>query len=144
MAISSTTSTKFDPENVYVQSRYWTIGSCPHLFFEATSGEGFSYEGKLFADSSKATQEHTFIVPATVCALLIAELEEETTYLQLIQVNGESVAIDSVLYQGETFRLNVQPGDLVRVRGFYKKTGSGQKPDPLRRNKLIYRFLSRV
>lgn len=132
----------FNVESVYVQSRHWMIGSCPHLFFESGSPTSLSYQCELFAKQAGLLQEHLVRVPIGVTGLYVAELEDETTHIELIEVNGNRVLEKANLTQGETIHVEVRAGDTCRLLGRYD-TFTARIPRPWRRNEIIADFARR-
>lgn len=131
---------ELDLANVYTLSRYWACGSCPHLFFERHGVPRLQYVGELFARKLPDSQEHCFRVPVGVEALLIAEIEDETTYIEQLVVNSATLHQNARLTKGQCLRIAVSRGDFCRIRGRYESTAS-QRPDAWRRNEIISQYM---
>jgi hypothetical protein len=67
---------EFDLSNLFTITRFWEVGSCPHLFAFEDSHRPLRYLGELFAHSPGIAQVEHFIVPGKISYLLIAELEK--------------------------------------------------------------------
>jgi len=130
---------ELDLENVYTLSRYWVCGSCPHLFFEGSSPRAVAYGGELFARMPRVSQEHLVVVPDGVTALTVAELEDETTVLERVDVNGVRVRWNVTLTKGSVLRIKVRAGDNCRLRGHYDAPVS-LPSNPWRRNEIVDAF----
>lgn len=81
---------EFNLSNLYTISRFWEMGSCPHLFAIQNGRATLKYLRELFARvPGKVETEHITVSTGTT-ALLIAELESEQTTIDSIRVNGKS------------------------------------------------------
>jgi hypothetical protein len=127
-----------DLGNVYTLSRHWECGSCPHLFLE-TSARELSYGSELFSRAPGALQHHILEVPASVGGLLLAELEDETTVVERIEVNGLCMHKHVTLIMGDMLRIKVSHGDRCAFTGYYQ-SASDRPTEPWRRNELIEAF----
>lgn len=132
---------ELDLSNLYVIDRYWEAGSCPHLFWVGSEGNK-TYAGELFARAASVMQEETHLVPDGVCALLIAELEAEMTWIVFVKINERSVLNRRTLTRGQSLLITVEPRDRVFLRGWYEpESGTKLDPSPLFRDQTIRKFL---
>lgn len=136
---------ELDLSNLYVIDRFWEMGSCPHLFLRAADSGELKYKGELLARSAGIEGEEVLIVPPGVSEVVIAELEEEVTYLTHLEIDGCAFIENQVLHQGTVFKFSVMEGTHIRVRGKYipKSSNLVLQPNPWRRNGLICGFLDR-
>src|SRR6266404_4863586 len=125
---------KLDLANVYTLSRYWESGSCPHLFLETSEGE-LSYLGELFARVPGESQEHVVVVPTCAAALVLAELEDEITVVESIEINGRRPHQQATMTKGDTLRLEVRAGDRCTFIGYYQ-SAANRRTEPWTRNKI--------
>jgi len=130
---------KLDLGNVYALSRYWECGSCPHLFLETPAG-GRSYLGELFATAPGSQQVHEIVVPNGATALLLAELEDEITVVECLDINGRRLHRDVTLTKGDTLRVEVRAGDRCSFIGYYQ-SATNRRTDPWMRNMVIGAFV---
>lgn len=109
---------EFDFTNLYSINSYWQCGSCPHLFM--INSKGFQqYFRKILTAYSNRIGSDFFIVPENVSQFVIRELEDETTYLNFISINGVQVFENLVLNKGDSIKVDATPFDKVVVEGFY-------------------------
>jgi hypothetical protein len=80
------------------------------------------------------------IVRNGTTALLICELELETTMIEEIRLNGQIIKDYLTLSTGEVVQIPVRHGDVVTLRGYYIARGSNPT-DPWLRNSLIRNFV---
>ena len=131
---------EFDLSNLYTIGRFWEAGSCPHLFGCAVEGRSVRYLGELFARQPGRSQTERVIVPEGTTALLIAELEQESTTIERVRVNGRLYSSVIFLNKGDTVELAVRSGDAIELTGFYTARHSGL-PDPWLRNSVVHEFM---
>jgi len=131
-----------DLNNLFMIDRMWHMGSCPHLFFKDTNGT-MTYVRELFTKYPGKSMQETILVPASVCTLIIAELEDEETFIESVSINEASKLSSITLSKGENYLIEVAPFDVVGLRGFY----IGQKENipfshkKVLRNSLISNYL---
>ncbi len=130
---------ELDLENVYTLSRYWECGSCPHLFLETPAG-GRSYLGELFARAPGQRQEHVIVVPSDATALVLAELEDEITFVESLAINGRRLRKGVTLAKGDTLRLELRSGDRCTFVGYYQ-SATNLETEPWMRNEIISAFI---
>lgn len=129
-----------DLGNLYTIDRHWAMGSCPHLFFMSTTGV-LRYHCPLFGDDD-TLQEHAVTIPVDITQVVIAELEQEVTYVQALFINGAPILDGRVLSEGQSLRFSVAPGDLVRIRGRYRSVAAIPQPtSAIRRNFVVASFM---
>ena len=124
--------------NVYEIDRHWGMGSCPHVFGIDTSGK-VRYLGEVLAKGSNNLVTETLRIPSDAVEIVIAELEEETTYLNTIKNGAETLLSDRVLTQGEFVVIRPSSAELT-VEGFYIPSHPAGTPQPVRRNELVGNF----
>ena len=132
---------EFDLSNLYTIGRFWEAGSCPHLFGCAADTRLIRYLGELFAREASRSQSEHLVVPAGIRAMVIAELERESTTIEEIRVNGIRRRSQLRLQQGDVLRVPVRPGDVVELKGYYTAVSEGA-PDPWRRNCIVGEFMA--
>ncbi len=135
----------FDLTNFYEMDMHWGCGSCPHLFFRYQDNQQLKYERELLRSCEGRLGDDTFVVPAGVFEIVIAELEDEVTELVAVRINSEEVASNVRLDQGDDLRFSVRPGDVIELRGRYKPSCPVDRnlPTGRIRNELIYNYLAR-
>lgn len=132
---------EFDLSNLFVIDRYWESGSCPLLFFVTVQG-GMKYVGELFGQSPCQLQNEEWTVPNGVRALVIAEIEAETTHIEVLSVNDKPILQDTKLVRGQSLAIEVSGGERIVMRGWYEpKATTVLWPNPLQKNHRIVRFL---
>jgi len=131
---------EFDLSNLYTISRFWEVGSCPHLFARVNDGGSLQYLGELFAGATLRPQSERVAVPDGIGALLIVELQRERTTIEELRINGLHHISQVCLEQGDVVWLSVRPGDIVELRGYYSAEHSAL-PDPWLRNSVISDFM---
>jgi len=133
---------ELDLSNLYTINRYWEAGSCPHLFFVYSNGI-LSYQAEVFARAPREIQTYQLVVPLRVNKVILAELEEERTWITELVVNGHQVFLNRLLQKGDSLNVNVSANDIVTLSGWYEpKVDLPQpRPNPLLRNALIERYL---
>ena len=135
----------FDLTNFYEMDMHWGCGSCPHLFFRYQDNQQLKYERELLRSCEGRLGDDTFVVPAGVFEIVIAELEDEVTELVAVRINSEEVASNVRLDQGDDLRFSVRPGDVIELRGRYQPSCPVDRnlPTGRIRNELIYNYLAR-
>lgn len=130
----------FDLDNMYLIDKCWQCGSCPHLFFK---GEKISYERELLAHCQYTSGEDSFVVPNDVKSIIIAEIEEETTYIDQISINGVIFKKDIILRKSDYVEISVPSGAVVEIVGKYVPNTDvfNSIPQGAIRNNLIGRFI---
>jgi hypothetical protein len=132
----------FDFANVYTIDRVWQCGSCPHLFF-ILDDEILAYGRELIAQGSGETVSDRFVVPEGANKVVIAELEHETTHLEVVMSEGETVCRNVWLQRGDWISFSARSGQVFEVAGAYFEMGlSGPRSEiALMRNRLVCRFM---
>jgi hypothetical protein len=124
-------------DNVYEIDRHWAMGSCPHAF--AIDSEGRArYLGEVVPRGCNRVVTDTILVPDSSEMIVIAELEDEVTYLQEIRDSGDLLVADVRLTKGMSIMLR-PTSRVITVQGSYSPLGSEEtaKPDLFRRNALV-------
>lgn len=130
-----------DPSRMYRLSRSWMIGSCPHLFILTGRGSR-AYFCSIFTRGSGETQSERLVIPSGARAVVIAELEDETTTIEALRLtSGYRLTRPVTLAKGEFRVIPAEGGDVLRITGRYdvqRTTRAGVWS----RNVVIRRFLS--
>lgn len=132
---------QFDLTNFYTIDRNWACGSCPHLFFDI---DGLCYARELLAHCEDKTGSDGIIVPEGAKKLIVAELEDEVTYIDSLSVNGVEIMAGVCLHKYDTLELVVMGGEEIEFVGRYVPDTLPRHEVPMggMRNRLIYDFLS--
>ncbi len=130
---------RLDFSRLYTIDRYWAMGSCPFLFFRLQDGQ-VEYVKELFGDGLARSAGETIIVPPGVKAMIVAELEQEVTYIESMSVNGRRQRINLELHQGDWWEVSIGCGDKIHLVGRYVPESPGRQ-DPLYHNQLICDFI---
>lgn len=109
---------KFDFNNIYWIDRYWGYGSCPHLFYKFKNEE-LKYQGEILNVSPKTIQTEKFIIESDISKIVIAELEQETTQIKYIKINGIKVFNSITLTEGQSFEFTAKKFDEIEINGSY-------------------------
>ena len=99
------------------------------------------YQGEIF--SVKPNQIHTerFSIPDMVSELIIAELEQEVTYINYFKKNETIIDNQLVLKEGEAYSITVSPYDRIEIKGKYELNSFSNKTLPIKvKCSLIERF----
>lgn len=131
---------KFDFTNMFTYDLHWQIGSCPHLFF---INENITYSRELLAHCQNSSGTDNFVVPKDANEIVIAEIEDETTFIKSITINGKAIADDLVLNKGQHFRFFAKAGSKITVIGYYTPNSQSilNIPKGIKRNELVGGFL---
>lgn len=134
----------FDLTNFYEIDMHWGCGSCPHLFFLFQDNQQLQYNRELLRSCEGRQGSDVFTVPAGVTEFIIAELEDEVTFLRRITINGKATLKDVALEKGDDLRISVFPGDVVELMGQYQPTGTSNYKLPIGRvrNTLIHNYMT--
>ena len=108
---------KFSFDSVYWVNRHWQCGSCPHLFF--ANNNKLNYQGEIFNVLPDQMQTEEIIVPKGITKIIIAELEQETTYIEKIIKNETLVAEKVFLSENEFYSFSVSKNDVITLNGKY-------------------------
>ena len=79
---------ELDLMNIYTLDRHWQMGSCPHVFLASSISGKICYVSSLLAAGQGKTTTDSFFVHDGYDTALIAEIEEETTYLEGVWVGN--------------------------------------------------------
>jgi hypothetical protein len=135
---------EFDPNRTFIVDREWQIGSCPHLFTIDEAGF-LTYRGSLFSRAPNLDQSHRLVLDLDTTGVVIAELEDETTYVDSVQIGGRCLSAGVRLSRGDSLRLSgLAPGSSVHLRGHYAPqmpTTAGGSTSQDRRNALVRDFM---
>lgn len=134
-----------DLSNLYAIDRYWEMGSCPHLFVVR---DNYAYAGEVLAQCDGVVGIEVIGLPTHLDALIIAELEDETSELWSVEIDGSCILRDRVLMPGEEVRIPIPRGaEKMRVVGRYLQNApSGvirqRSVEATRRNALVSQYLA--
>ena len=131
---------EFDFTNMFTYDLHWQIGSCPHLFF---ANRNITYVRELLAHCQNSSGVDDFVVPKNVNEIIIAEIEDETTFIKSITMNDKIITNDLVLNKGQHFHFFVEAGSKITVIGYYTPDSQSVQniPKGTKRNELIGDFL---
>jgi len=130
----------FDLSNMYSIDRHWQCGSYPHLFFMR---DNVSYEGELLAHCESMIGEDNFIVPLSVRTILIAEIEDETTEITSIFIDGKLYANNIILNKSEFIEIPVSEFAHIKIVGKYVPYALSNRkvPQGVKRNHMVGQFM---
>jgi hypothetical protein len=124
--------------NVYEIDRHWAMGSCPHAFMIGSEGS-VRYLGEVLGRGSRRFVTDKLKIPSEAKAVVIAELEEETTFLSAVRSGSKTLLSEHVLHQGDFVVLEPVPSEIT-IEGYYVPNHSTSNQYPLRRNELVGNF----
>lgn len=130
----------FDLTNMFTYDLHWQCGSCPHLFYR---GNNLVYVRELIATCQGQVGSDQFKIPYGVTSFVIAEIEDEITCIDVLEINNVAVAHDLTLRKGAQVNFNVKPGDVVKVTGKYIPNMPSNRKllHGVERNNLVGEFL---
>jgi hypothetical protein len=132
---------ELDLKRVYSINRHWMCGSCPHLFYNDFNGTSI-YVKELFSLYPNKMNIEKFIIPKGINRFIIAELEDEKTFIELIKINGEIVVENLTLVKGESKFLEVTEFDVIEILGKYETNYLSRTIENLNyRNRVIGQFM---
>ena len=131
---------RFNFNNTYWIDRHWGYGSCPHLFFRFKDGK-VKYQGEILDVSPNSIQIESFKISNDSASIIIAELEQETTHIEYIKVNGTKISGLIILEEGQNFEFPVQKNDAIEIKGWYTiKSDNYEKMPILKKEALIENY----
>lgn len=134
----------FDLRSCFLVDRHWYGSSCPHAFL--LPGAGLArYLGEVLIGPPNTASSSSLTI-GDAGALVIAELEKERTTIDSVLVNGEVVAANVTLDEGQQLQIPVPAGARVAIHGSYAPYGPTTEGVPLIawRRRLVSRFLRRI
>lgn len=136
----------FDLSNLYILDRYWSMGSCPHLFYIWNKENLISYEGELFPNKPESLSIEVRRIPKNVGAIIVAELEEEKTYIEIIEQKGKVLIEKHVIAPGSYVRLQIESNSVLSILGSYTPSYKlGETPSTLitnwQKNEIVRTFM---
>lgn len=108
---------------LFMISRSWECGSCPHLFIQSENSEEWLYHGELFSRSPDVTE--TYLIDKQlpqhklIKRIKILELENETTFIDRIVVDGQMLLASVTLRIDEELEFDVSAYGLIKITGHY-------------------------
>jgi HNH endonuclease len=131
---------EFNFNYIYWIDRYWGYGSCPHLFFKYENGE-IKYQGEILNVSPNIIQTEKFQVINNISAVIIAELEQETTEIEYIKLNGITISSLIKLTEGQSFEFPVEKFDKIEIKGkYYTNSTIFEQMPKLKKESLIRKY----
>lgn len=129
---------ELDLNNIYSINSYWQCGSCPHLFY-IIENKGQEYQKELLVTCSNKKGSEQIVIPSNVNKLIIRELEDELTIIEMIIKNGLITFENIRLEKGDSFFMDVNPHDEITIIGSYipKRKAENTNNDIWLRNKII-------
>lgn len=120
----------FSFEKVYWVDRQWQCGSCPHLFF-IQNGQ-LKYQGEIFSVKPNHIQKEQILIPDMVSGLIIAELEQEVTFINYLKKNESIIENQMLLENGQVYSISVSPNDFIELEGKYELTKFSERALPIK------------
>lgn len=129
----------FSFKSVYWVDRHWQCGSCPHMFFVRNGV--LKYQGEIFNVHPDQLHKEKIINTNDISQIIVAELEQETTLIKNVMINGVSYDSEITLNEGEIYSIMVSPNDQIEFIGKYILSENTFKILPInKKKKLIERF----
>jgi len=130
-----------DLNNFFVLDQFWGMGCCPHLFYFRNNR--LEYVKELFTRNPGIEATEEFAIPEGVSTIVIAELEQETTYISQINCNQSIKDKGVILRPGQTYHLDVTENDLIKLHGYYVPfSQSNMEQNKLNtRNRLVSNYI---
>lgn len=110
---------ELDLENMYVISRYWQMGSCPHIFTIDRFGT-VRYLGEILVGEPAIPRISTITIDQSVVTVVLAELEDEQTHISSISQGESKIAADIVLNKGEFITIAPSGTEPIVIAGRYE------------------------
>lgn len=110
---------ELDLRSLYVVDRYWMMGSCPHIFSIDMNGK-VSYLGEIFADRPDISHAESISIEKNICWLVVAELEDEKTYISSAFQKDTLLVEDVCLEKGDYLVIPVSGNVSIIIRGWYE------------------------
>lgn len=134
---------KINYNSLYLINGGALCGSCPHLFFENENGK-LSYGGELFSSKPDVLLSEKRAVPSSAIAIIIAELEQETTYIAEVTVDNTTITFDKQLNMGDYCRVLISKCNEIAITGKYSpKSKNFAMLDAIEKYRLIQTFIKR-
>lgn len=109
--------------SLFMISRFWECGCCPHLFIKYKDNDNWVYKGEIFPNTPDVSQK--FILdkkqPDFIDAerFKITELENEITYIHSIIIDGEEKLNNLTLEINEDFEFDISNAMKIEIQGHY-------------------------
>lgn len=109
--------------SLFMISRYWECGSCPHLFIQNKGASEWQYKGEVF--SSGPDKTHAFRIDRRnpdfklVKKIKIMEIENETTYIEKILLDNKVASKNVTLNVNDELEIDVEGSKLIEIFGYY-------------------------
>jgi hypothetical protein len=130
---------EFSFNNVYWVDRHWQCGSCPHLFF--VKNGVLKYQGEIFNVHPNQLHREVLKITDGVAEVIIAELEQEITLINLVIKNGIPYDSEIVLKESAFYSILVEPNDHIELEGKYVLDNDSNRVLPKNKKKeLIEKF----
>jgi len=109
--------------SLFMISRYWECGCCPHIFVRFKGSDNWVYKGELFPNNPDVPQKYivdtSSINYSGVESLKIVELENEVTYIQNIVIDGEVRVSNKKLHINDEIEIDIGSAMKVEIEGYY-------------------------
>lgn len=136
---------QFDPDRLYAVRADVFMGSCPHIFLLSAGARGLIHAGEILQEAECRTMTHEIRIAEDVELVVIAELEDEVTFLKEVTLDGVTLLKNIRLTQGESIKCSCVGGGILRVSGSYAPARQSQLPRAklslMSKQLLVDRFL---
>lgn len=133
---------EFDINNLYHIDRYFMCGSCPHLFF-VDNENNIKYVKELFSKLPNVIHSEEILIPSNIKSIIVAELENETTYLESILINDKMIINDKTLEKTMFEKIPVNEFDTIIIKGKYFFEGDVfRQLSPQKKQIIIRNFIN--
>jgi hypothetical protein len=124
----------FRPDTLFLISKEWMCGSCPHLFGVCkTSGE-LKFMRTLF-DGSNGDTVIENVDCADLSRIIIAEFDNETSQVVSIKIDGTELRKEIQLEYGDAIQMDVTDAQNLVIQGSYTASIMRPKNSDQRRQK---------
>lgn len=109
--------------SLFMISRYWECGCCPHIFVRFKGSDDWVYKGELFSNNPDVPQTYILYTSSVHYSgaekLKIVELENEVTYIQNVILDGKTKISNKKLYTNDGLEIDIGNSLKIEVEGFY-------------------------
>lgn len=136
----------YNESKIFYLDSSWGMGSCPHCFVKVN--DDYYYYREILTNGENQIDQSSLILSENIQEFIIAEIEDEITFIAAIKVNDQIVAQDIKLCIRESYTLyNLCKGDSVEILGEYKVVNKMNYSNPIkwyRKKFLIETYLQRL
>lgn len=125
----------FQPDTLFILTREWLCGSCPHLFGICKTTGSIHFIQTLF-DNSLGENISENINCKEYSKLIIAEFDNEISEITSVCMNDADVLLGKQLHYGDSIELDVQYLESIGISGFYNAKIQSPKNSAQRRQKF--------